>query len=70
VKDKKFKFDLERNEQKFRRSLREHSILTGIEINPNNIINNIASEDLTAEEEHVYVSDKSMHLLLDQRNLT
>jgi hypothetical protein len=57
VKDKKFKFDLERNEQKFRRPIREHSILTGIEINPNNIINNIARGDLTAEEEHVYVSD-------------
>jgi hypothetical protein len=57
VKDKKLKFDLERNEQKFRRPLREHSFLTGIEINPNNIINNLAREDLTAEEEHVYVLD-------------
>jgi hypothetical protein len=57
VKDKKFKFDLQRNEQKFRRPLREHSFLTGIEINPNNIINNLAREDLTAEEEHVYVLD-------------
>jgi hypothetical protein len=69
VKDKKFKFGLEMHEQKFRRSLREYSFLTGIEINPNNIIN-LAREDLTAEEEHVYVSDKSMDLLLDQRNLT
>jgi hypothetical protein len=57
VKDKKSKFDLERHEQKFRRLLREHSILTGIDRNPNNNINNLAREDLTAEEEHVYVSD-------------
>jgi hypothetical protein len=57
VKDKKFKFGLERHEQKFHRPLREYSILTGIEINPNNIINNLAREDLTAEGEHVYVSD-------------
>jgi hypothetical protein len=28
-------------------------MLTGIENNPNNIINNLAREDLTAEEEHV-----------------
>jgi hypothetical protein len=53
VKDKKFKFDLERHEQKFRRLLLEHSIFTGIDSNPNNNINNLAREDLTAEEEHV-----------------
>jgi hypothetical protein len=52
-KKKKLKFDSERHEQKFRRLLREHSILTGIENNPNNIINNLTRENLTAEEEHV-----------------
>jgi hypothetical protein len=53
VKDKKFKFGLEKHEQKFRRLLREHFILTGIENNPNNIINNLERGDLIAEEEHV-----------------
>jgi hypothetical protein len=53
VKDKNFKFDLERHEQKFRRLLREHSILTGVDSNPNNNINNLARQDLTAEEERV-----------------
>ena len=50
---KKLNNDSQRYEQKYNKLLREHSILTGITNNSNNIITNLTGETLSSDEEHV-----------------
>ena len=50
---KKLNNDSQRYEQKYNKLLREHSILTSITNNPNNIITNLTGETLSSDEEYV-----------------